>query len=124
VLILAASFFITLAAMDFFAPLCPQGSRTALSKPFSSAEGFAYLSDLPGLDSQSDTAQEPRRSRAVLCEDGYRIGPAHMALDDIRKTGKGRFTHFGPVVVFSAPDNSNPNLNGRSYSLVLPIPPG
>jgi hypothetical protein len=36
--------------------------------------------------------------------------------DAIRNIGKGRFSHWGNDLVFSTPDNSDPNGNGRTYA--------
>ncbi|MFT7464510.1 MAG: hypothetical protein ACI9EF_002866 [Pseudohongiellaceae bacterium] len=60
------------------------------------------------------------RSKTRLLEDGQYLGPASVTHDDIRTLGRGRYSHWGPKVYFSASDNSDPNTNGRTYSIVPP----
>jgi len=47
------------------------------------------------------------------------LGPAHTFHAEIVKNGSGRFSHYENDVVFSSSDNSDPNLNGRVYALVV-----
>ncbi len=60
-------------------------------------------------------------SQLVLCEDGRPLGPAHSLHKAIRLFGRGRYSHWaeetGTSLYFSTSDNSDPNLNGRDYSL-------
>lgn len=71
---------------------------------------------------QSDTIQT-RQSTLKLYENGIEIGPAHSLHDDIRILGAGRFSHWSPplgagdALVFSASDNSDPNVNGYRYDI-------
>lgn len=59
-------------------------------------------------------------SPLVLLEDGQPLGPAHAGHDDIRTLGAGRYSHWGDKLYFSSSDGSDPNHNGRVYSLELP----
>jgi pectate lyase len=43
------------------------------------------------------------------------LGLAHSLHADIIAHGKGRFSHWGTSVYFSASDNTDPNQNGRTY---------
>ena len=52
----------------------------------------------------------------MLYEDGRMLGLAHSMHDHISRFGKGRFSHYGPNLYFSASDNSDPNQNGRTYA--------
>jgi len=65
-------------------------------------------------------SDETGRSPIRLFEDGEPLGPAHCGHDDIRTLGRGRYSHWGAKVYFSASDNSDPNTNGRVYSVVPP----
>jgi peptidoglycan/LPS O-acetylase OafA/YrhL len=100
--------------------VCSQGLKTVLPKPFVSVRGFAYASTTPALTSISDDINHPARSPAILCEDGRSIGQPHIVHEVIGKNGGGTFSHWGDSVIFSASDNSDPNKNGRVYSLVQP----
>ena len=55
----------------------------------------------------------------MLHEDGVPLGPAHSLHALIRGEGGGRFSHWGPqqVLLFSASDRSDPNRNGRVYTI-------
>jgi hypothetical protein len=92
--------------------LCRDGAVAAtLRAPFT-----AMVKSLaPG-----DTAASPWNSPLVLCEDGCALGPSHAVHDDIRQTGRGRFSHWHDMLNFSTSDNSDPNGNGRTYTLVQP----
>ena len=75
--------------------------------------GFCFFADLPGQLLSDFESQSSLR----LFEDGRPLGPAHVSHDDIRKTGNGRFAHWGPRLYFSASDNSDPRTNGRTYTV-------
>jgi lysophospholipase L1-like esterase len=52
-----------------------------------------------------------------MYEDGHPLGAAHALHDTIRRDGKGRYSHWGERLYFSSSDNSDPNLNGRQYTV-------
>jgi hypothetical protein len=120
--IIAASFFVTLWVMSYVSPTCPQGTPTALTRPFDklAQSGFAYTKALPNLDSVSDSSDTPTRSKLLVCENNNLLGPMHSAHADIGKEGHGRYSHWTTYLVFSASDNTDPNTNGRTYSVVQP----
>ena len=89
-----------------------------LERPFTRDDRQCFLVPLPA-EWESDSASS---SQVVLFEDGLPLGPAHAGHDDIRTLGKGRYSHWGNTLFFSASDNSDPNLNSRRYA-VRP-PPG
>jgi hypothetical protein len=68
----------------------------------------------------SDTNEESERSNAILCEDGKQLGPPHSQNGDIARLGRGRFIHYGPALLFSSSDGSDPNENGRTYKAIEP----
>jgi hypothetical protein len=112
------------ASVQAFAPgrQCPTGSKSDLVRPFVHVEGYAFKAPAPGLAKIADTDRELYRSPAVLCEDGIRMGPEHSFWSTIVKSGSGRFSHYEDTAVFSATDNSDPNVNGRHYMIVIPAP--
>ncbi|MBB6235787.1 pectate lyase [Pedobacter sp. AK013] len=79
--------------------------------------GYAYKisESIPGGDNSTSKEQSILR----LFENGVELGPAHSVHDDIRNLGKGRFSHWGTTVIFSASDNTDPRTNGRSYTYVM-----
>jgi hypothetical protein len=87
---------------------------TAIGKEF----GFLYQGRF-SRGAPSD--QGGGRSDLILLEDGKPLGPAHCAHAEIRKEGKGRWSHWGSCTVwFSTSDNSDPRTNGREYRVVYP----
>lgn len=56
-------------------------------------------------------------SSLALFEDDRPLGPAHVSHDELRASGGGRFSHWGPRLYFSASDNSDPRSNGRRYTV-------
>jgi len=83
--------------------------------------GHAFRVFLPPwpLKVNADSSIAPTASKAVLREDGRLLGPGHALHDDIRKFGDGRFSHWNNSrwVFFSTSDNSDPRVNGRSYTV-------
>jgi hypothetical protein len=102
---------------------CALGSDNAilLQMPFQRVgkHGFA-VSSLPKFNDQSDNSESPRRSSAVLCEDGQAIGHGHSAHAEIAQKGSGNYSHWSGTLYFSSSDNSDPNTNGRRYKLAFP----
>ena len=62
------------------------------------------------------------RSRLDLWENGTKLGPRHAGHAEIENEGGGRFSHWEGAVIFSTSDGSDPNLNGRRYSISLGNP--
>jgi hypothetical protein len=117
----AIAFWLTLTALDYFsAPPCPAGEMLTLAKPYTHHEGRAYLVKGPNFGEITDTDEFPRRSPVVVCEDKSALGPGHSLIMDIAQAGAGRYVHYMGAIFFSASDNSDPNTNGRQYSIVLP----
>ncbi|MEN0052964.1 MAG: pectate lyase [Mucilaginibacter sp.] len=77
--------------------------------------GYAYKTTYP-LSKSGDSNEQPKASTLRLFENGVELKPPHSVHDDIRNLGKGRFSHWGTGLVFSASDNSNPATNGRKYT--------
>lgn len=77
--------------------------------------GHCWLAAVPQfIPSDNGNTSSPLE----LFENGRPLGPAHAAHVDIRRFGKGRYSHWGPVVYFSTSDNSDPRTNSRRYSVV------
>jgi predicted O-methyltransferase YrrM len=99
-----------------------------VSQPFAHEHGYCYTysSIFPVAASAMGLEQ---RSGVVLLEDGRPLGPGNSLHDEIRSVGGGRFSHWissnpatpddvvESTLYFSASDNSDPNENGRRYSI-------
>lgn len=55
-----------------------------------------------------------------LIEDGNPLPMPNSVHDEIRQSGKGRYSLWGRYVYLSTSDNTDPALNGRSYVLTSP----
>lgn len=85
-----------------------------LTGPFRKLDGQIYLALLPHLHDIADFEKLPTRSTLTLYEDGRPLGPAHS----VGKIASGSYSHLrGFGLFFSASDNSDPNTNGRSYTV-------
>jgi pectate lyase len=83
----------------------------------SSDGGFSYKAyDLPVA---GDSQSAPSNSTLKVFENGKELSAAHSKHDDIRKIGKGRFSHWLNALYFSASDNTDPRTNGRTYTYSL-----
>ncbi len=119
ILILTLSF---LTANMAFAADCPENTLDVSSAQ--SDGGYSYLiEDTSGTT--ADNENSPELSTLRLFEDGQEIGPAHSLHDDIRNTGQGSFSHWSlpdgtqESLIFSTSDNTDPRINGKSYSYCL-----
>ncbi len=80
--------------------------------------GFAFTYQAPQIAGAADIAGQESRSPFGLMEDGKLLTPSHAIHDDIRKNGKGRWSHWGGAIYFSSSDGSDPRQNNRKYVLV------
>jgi hypothetical protein len=89
-----------------------------LERPFSHFSGQCWLSEVDGeLFPESDGPDDPNRSCLILSEEGRDLGPPQSAHQIIANQGGGRFSHWEKRLYFSSGDGSDPNLNGRTYSV-------
>ncbi len=110
-------------------PLDAKAAKKALREPvvlpgpFEPIGGRGFTAKLHwpphhlNLGSLADTDDEPGRSPLIILEDGRPLGFAHGLIADIRDAGEGRFLHSEEGLYFSTSDNSDPNLNGRTYAV-------
>ena len=86
-----------------------------LSGPFRRVNKTAWRVDLPPkLDAIADFDAGPSRSTLVVLENGRPLGPPHAGWNAIN----GSYWNLrGEGLIFSASDNSDPNTNGRTYSV-------
>lgn len=93
--------------------------RWRLLAPFFNETGHAWEFDLSGPSQPgcADAVGEWTRSRLRLYENGIALGPAHSLHVRIRRRGLGAFSHWENRLIFSTSDNSDPNLNGRQYTI-------
>ena len=87
-----------------------------LDRPFISADGHAWVTQLPALAKDADDDAHPRRSSLIFFEDGVPLGWPHAPLPHVRRYGGSRYRHWKDKLFFSTPDDSDPNHNGRRYS--------
>lgn len=59
------------------------------------------------------------RSPLRLFEDGVQLGPGHQAYRSIVQLGGGSYSFQGSRLHFSTSDGSDPNVNGRAYTVRL-----
>ncbi len=98
-----------------------------LQPPFRADGGHAWVSkiySMPELLERAgmpDSTEAQDASRVLLLEDGRALGPAHSLHAAIRAIGCGCYSHWGdePALHFSTSDNSDPNQNGRRYSIIV-----
>jgi 2-polyprenyl-3-methyl-5-hydroxy-6-metoxy-1,4-benzoquinol methylase len=89
-----------------------------LEPPFEKGAGRIWVALLTDLAERADTVQTPARSEIQLLEDGTWLPFGHSPHVSIERLGGGRFSHWGERFFFSTSDNSDPNTNGRIYSIV------
>ena len=88
--------------------------------------GMRWVADLPPeLSGGTDNNDQPYQSPLRLLEDGTELGPGHALHATIHDSGDGRYSFWMGVIYFSTSDGSDPNTNGRTYSVKrAPSQPG
>ena len=106
---------------SYVPPGIPPSEKIALRRPFFKVEKFAFVATTPELSASADSLRDNGRSHILLYEDERLLGPAHTTPHaEIARMGRGRFSHWDDIIVFSASDNTDANANSRTYWAVLP----
>lgn len=63
----------------------------------------------------SDVRNDDHRSGLILFENGVPLGPSHAMYRTIAEAGRGAYSHWGGLILFSTVDGSDPRSNGRRY---------
>ncbi|SDJ60461.1 Pectate lyase [Pedobacter sp. ok626] len=91
-------------------------TATAIDVSGATSEGgFAYAV-YRDFGTTGDSNTQPTISTLRVFEDGKELGAAHTKHADIASIGKGKFSHWGNGLIFSASDNTDPRKNGRKYT--------
>lgn len=101
------------AAAEAVTEAATPASEITISPPFEKESGYAWI---------VTTTVDPATRKLQVFENGKPLGPGESLHDNIRKEGKGAYSHWsaGPqrfVIYFSTSDNTDPNINGRTYTL-------
>lgn len=117
------------SAPDSAAPSTAACKKTELAvSEASGAEGGFSWAIFGSFGTKADTNDAPQASTLRLFENDRELGPAHALHDDIRKIGLGRFSHFSSPdgsdesLRFSTSDNTDPQRNGRRYTMCVGAP--
>jgi hypothetical protein len=90
-----------------------------LPRQFQHENGFGWQVSLSDFSAYADDIDCPYRSNLVLLEDGQPLWFQHALHDEIRKFGKGLYSHWRDMLLFSTSDNTDPNTNNRTYHIVF-----
>jgi predicted O-methyltransferase YrrM len=96
---------------EFYRPCC------RLRGPFLPNEGHCWTAQLPQWHHLADSSENPQRSPLMLYENGVPLLEAHVPHQYIRTGSGGLFSHWQNGLFFSTSDNSDPNTNGRRYTV-------
>lgn len=97
----------------------------ALAGPFSHRCGHLYVAPSPLWDGCSLAANPTHRDQVSLLtlkEDGRPLAYRHSYVQGIEAFGLGRYCHLPDGLYFASSDNSDPNTNGRAYSVEYELP--
>ncbi len=91
---------------------------------FPQEKGIAWQWPLPDLAGLADNVRPERKGSPVYIFEGDTQLPWPFSKhDDIRMSGLGRFSHWGPEVIFTTLRNEDPNgLRDRLNLLVAVYP--
>ncbi len=90
-----------------------------LETRFEKSDGRCWFLNIPDLESIADDEQNPTRSTLLLFEDQNPLGSPHSLHKEIVKQGGGLYSHWKSVLYLSTSDGSDPNTNGRKYTIVF-----
>jgi len=93
--------------------------RHNLCPPFTRVGTYGWVNILPALVKGADDLQNPTRSTLLVFENEKPLGPAHAEHVQICTLGSGRFSHWSDSLYFSTSDNSDPNTNGKKYTVLV-----
>jgi SAM-dependent methyltransferase len=97
-----------------------RGKKFKLKKPFIYDDKKCWTAALPQFKEFADN-EFIKVSPLTLFEDEKELGPGHALHDDIRNRGGGLYSHWLENIYFSTSDNTDPNENGRVYSVLVKI---
>lgn len=100
-----------------FAQKTGSWNSKSLSRKFIHEEGQCWRSKLPWNIPKGDSLNALKSSSLLLFENDCLLGPAHVLHDEIRAQGLGRYSHWLSNLYFSTSDGTDPNTNGRNYSI-------
>ncbi len=97
-----------------------------LTGPFIHVGGKCWSCELPTNHGPGDTSDTPVISSLLIFENNIlydevksiRLGPPHAEHEDIIKKGQGRYSHWHTSLYFSTSDSTDPNTNGRTYTVI------
>lgn len=91
-----------------------------LKGPFQQQDGLCWIFQFAEGRADGDSPNFPHRSNLLVYEEDRLLGPAHAPHEDIRRKGAGRYSHWETALYFSTSDGSDPNTNGRRYTVIWP----
>lgn len=108
-------------------PLFASRHSLTLPPPFAPNDSapqpcMVWRASLPQWARYADTARESRRSTLLVWEDGRCLSFPHCRYINMRHFGCGRYRHWEDSLYFTTSDNSDPNTNGRAYTVTLDDP--
>jgi hypothetical protein len=86
---------------------------------FNRGEGQAWTVAAPEFRFMADDPDHPAQSETILLENDNALGPAHSSHVYIASTGSGAYSHWGDYIWLSTSDGSDPNSNGKTYTLIV-----
>ena len=91
-----------------------------LSGPYRHIDSNCWLAPLGELAELADDV-DWQESPIILYENCVKMDWPHAQHEEIKSIGGGRYSCWGNAVFFSTTDNTDPNTNGRHYTLKVEI---
>jgi 2-polyprenyl-3-methyl-5-hydroxy-6-metoxy-1,4-benzoquinol methylase len=109
--------FRPIGAKNYWDGLLKQYTMEEFPSPYHHNGGYCWMAALPHLCDLADNEENPTGSNLRTFEDGKQLAFAHAPRIAIQKAGEGRYSHWQDKLYFSTSDNSDPNTNGRDYTI-------
>lgn len=104
-------------AKNYWDNIMMNHKQELLVGPFIHQKEFSWVAPIKQHETSSDNKDKPYQSNLMLFENGVPLGFAHAPHSHIQAHGCSRYSHWGDRLIFSTTDNSDPNTNGRTYSI-------
>jgi hypothetical protein len=129
ILLLALIIALCTGILDHTGGLPPSAMQPWDGKAFATQPSSRGWADV--FYGRGDSLAGLTASDLQLFEDGRQLGPPHSVHTEIAAKGGGRYSHWIDYLVFSTSDGTDPRINGRRYTFVVPpvpwrllLPPG
>lgn len=114
--------FVTKDKPVYLDPFFQSRKSLKLENKFEVNDSLVWRYKLPQFADLADTKEEPRKSPLLIWENDVPLSCPHSIYENMLNFGSGRYRHWGEYIYFTTSDNSDPNANGKTYTVTVDYP--